>query len=88
MKMPTTTYLVATMLPTLGLACGGDISEDWNTAYDDYSGCRDDNQPVRVFVLEFDVETNATEAFRDITDEMEAEYEALCEQRGYPVAAE
>ena len=87
MQMPTT-YVVATMFPKLGFGSAGDISDDWNTAYDQYAECRGDNQPVRVFVLEFDVETNATEAFRDITDEMEAEYEALCEQRGYPVAAE
>lgn len=87
MQMPTT-YMVATEFPKLGFGSAGDITADWNTAYDQFAECCDDDQPARVFVLEFDVETNTPEAFRDITDEMQAEYEAICERRGYATAAE
>jgi hypothetical protein len=87
MQMPTT-YMVATEFPKLGFGSAGDITADWNTAYDQFAECRDDDQPARVFVLEFDVETNAPETFSDITDEMQAEYEAICERRGYATAAE
>lgn len=87
MQMPTT-YIVATEFPTLGFGSAGDITAEWSTAYDQFAECRDDDQPARVFVLEFDVETNTPEAFRDITDEMQAEYEAICERHGYATAAE
>ncbi len=87
MQMPTT-YMVATEFPNNGFGSAGDITADRNQAYDQFAEAREDNQPVRVFVLEFDVSDNTPETFRDITEEMQSEYDAICDVRGYHVAAE
>lgn len=87
MRLPTF-YIVATEYPNLGLGSAGDITADWNTAYDQYAESVMDRQPTRVFVLDFDTETNAFETAREVTDEFQAEYEMICEQRGLTVAAE
>jgi hypothetical protein len=87
MKMPTT-YLVAVEFETEGLVNANDITADRDQAYDDWADQVSDGHAARAFVLEFDVETNAPETFREITDEFETEYHQICVDRGLPWAAE
>lgn len=71
-------YIVATMFPRLGFGCaGGDVQEDRDAAYDEFAACRDEDQPVRVFLAQFDVDTNLPETFADVTDLFEADYQGF-----------
>jgi hypothetical protein len=83
-----TFYIVAVDFETAGLGSANDITADRDQAYDDYAAAREDGQPARAFVLEFDVETNALEAGREVTDEFQAELEQICAERGLSLAAE
>lgn len=77
-----TLYFVVTDLGKLGIG-GADPQTEWGRAYDEYADCRTkDCQPARVFVMDFDVETNAFESAREVTDEFEAEFDAICAERG------
>lgn len=87
MQMPTT-YLVAVEFEAAGLVNANDITADRDQAYNDWVDQVDEGRPARAFVLEFDVETNAPETFREITDEFEAERRQICVERGLPFAAE
>jgi hypothetical protein len=87
MQMPTT-YLVAVEFEAEGLASANDITADRDQAYDDWAAMREDGRPARAFVLEFDVETNAPETFRDVTEEFQSEFDRICVERGLSMAAE
>lgn len=83
-----TFYFVATDFGRLGLGSANDLTPDRDRAYDDYAGCRDQGQPARAFMVEFDVETNAPESITDITADLAGEYSDTCAARGDLMAAE
>ncbi|MBA86110.1 MAG: hypothetical protein CML69_15460 [Rhodobacteraceae bacterium] len=87
LKLPTI-YVVVTNFAEVGIGSAGDACTDRDDAYDQFAECVEQGQPARAFVLEFDVETNAFEVAREITDELQAELEAICADRGISIAAE
>lgn len=84
----TTLYIVVTEFREFGIGSAGDACTDRDDAYDQFAEVAEEGNPVRAFELEFDVETSAFEVAREITDELQAELEAICAARGIAIAAE
>lgn len=69
-----TTYFVMREFEGIGIGNAGDASFNREDAFEGFYEAMEDGVEARAFVLEFDHETNAFEAARDITDEFLADY--------------
>ena len=66
----------------------GDVTEDWNEAYDQYAEARHNGNRVRTFLIELHPDSNAPERITEVTEKMEAEYASICEARGLTMEAQ
>lgn len=85
--LPQKVYFTACNFGRYGLGGGGDLTDDIDTAYDQYAEQIASGLPIRAFMMEMDPDTNTPERVTEITDEMQARYVAICEDRGLEVRA-
>lgn len=52
--MPVTFYIVARQFKELGLGSGGDITDDFDQACQQFLDAETDSEPARVFLIEMD----------------------------------
>lgn len=75
MKMPKTCWIVAQKMHTTSPLELGDLHDERDLAVEMFEDCMIAEWECRVFEMSFDVETNAHEATRDVTDDFRSEYE-------------
>jgi hypothetical protein len=76
-------YLIATHDPEWGIYNAGDITADKDQAYDQFADCVDKEQDARVFLVQFDVESNALETTSEVTDVFRQMYLHISEAREF-----
>lgn len=67
-------FIVVTEFETEGFASAGDATTSRDTAYDQFAEAREEGQPARAFLLQFDVSNSTFETASEVTEEFEAEY--------------
>lgn len=81
MKLPNTIYQVVAEFGT-GIGYGCDTTGDRDTAYNFFADLLSEGTDCRAFEISFDVQSNAFESAREITDDFLSELAGICAERG------
>lgn len=81
MKLPHTIYQIVAQFDR-GIGAGADTTADRDAAYNAFADLLDEGTDCRAFEITFDVQSNAFESAREITDDFLSELAGICAERG------